>query len=136
MSDFRTRRARPDELKPCPFCGSPDIANVSAGHACASNVWHAGDAIFAVNCKKCGASVPNRYRNDLVVAEWNSRAADAAPELVKALRPFAALLQPHHYEDRDAQPIFGINGASFTVGDLRAAVAAIAKATRPPIARS
>ena len=80
MSEFNTRRARPDELKPCPFCGSADIANVSAGYAGPTNRWHAGDEIFAVNCRKCGASVPNRYRNDLVVEHWNSRAAIAKAE--------------------------------------------------------
>lgn len=75
MSDetFRTRMAHPGDLKPCPFCGSTEVANVSAGHAVPSNHWHAGEEIFAVNCKKCGASVPNRYRNDLVVNHWNRR---------------------------------------------------------------
>lgn len=66
-------RANPSELKPCPFCGSRDIANVSAGHAGPSNRFHAGDEIFAVNCKNCGASVPNRYQNNLVVDAWNER---------------------------------------------------------------
>jgi Lar family restriction alleviation protein len=75
MSEFNARRARPDELKPCPFCGSSDISNVSAGFAGPTNAWHLGDEIFAVNCRDCGASVPNRYRNDLVVEAWNRRAA-------------------------------------------------------------
>ena len=73
MSEHRNRRATPDELKPCPFCGSADIANVSAHAAKPTNRWHAGDTIFAVNCLGCGASVPNRYRNDLVVEAWNRR---------------------------------------------------------------
>lgn len=80
MSEFSTRRARPDELKPCPFCGSADIANVSAGHAGPTDIWHAGDEIFAVNCRECGASVPNRYSNDLVVEAWNRRTAIKAVE--------------------------------------------------------
>ena len=71
---FNRRHARRDELKPCPFCGSTAIKNVSAGHAGPSNLWHAGDEIFAVNCTDCGASVPNRYRNALVVEAWNRRA--------------------------------------------------------------
>lgn len=79
MDEFKNRRARPDELKPCPFCGSTDISNVSAGYACASKVWHRGDEIFAVNCRGCGASVPNRYRNDLVVNAWNTRAQGGKP---------------------------------------------------------
>jgi len=74
MSEYRNRCATPDELQPCPFCGSTDIANVSAGTAGPTNRWHAGDTIFAVNCRRCGASVPNRYRNDLVVEAWNRRA--------------------------------------------------------------
>lgn len=61
------------ELKPCPFCGSTDVANVSGNYAGPSNRLHAGDEIFAVNCKECGASVPNRYRNELVVKAWNRR---------------------------------------------------------------
>ena len=77
-SPFSKRHARPDELKPCPFCGSADIANVSAGFAGPSDRWHAGDEIFAVNCKNCGASVPNRYRNALVVEAWNQRATPPA----------------------------------------------------------
>jgi Lar family restriction alleviation protein len=68
-----------DELKPCPFCGG-EAKNVSAGVAGPSNRWHAGDPIFAVNCIKCGASVPNRYRNDLVVEAWNRRAAASLQE--------------------------------------------------------
>ena len=75
-SEFTCRCARPDELKPCPFCGSRDIANVSAGHAGPTDVWHAGDGIFAVDCRDCGASVPNRYRNDLVVEAWNRRVGE------------------------------------------------------------
>lgn len=77
MSEFDKRRARLDELKPCPFCGSTLIDNVSAGFAGPTNRWHAGDEIFAVNCRDCGASVPNRYRNSLVVEAWNRRAAPA-----------------------------------------------------------
>lgn len=78
--EFDLRRARPDELKPCPFCGSRDISNVSAGFAGPTNVWHRGDEIFAVNCRGCGASVPNRYRNRLVVEAWNKRTAPASGE--------------------------------------------------------
>lgn len=62
-----------EELKPCPFCGSTDIRNVSSTHPGPSYHFHAGDTIFAVNCGNCGASVPNRYRNELVVSEWNKR---------------------------------------------------------------
>lgn len=63
------------ELLPCPFCGSHDIRNVSSNHPGPYYHLHAGDTIFAVNCGNCGASVPNRYRNSLVIEAWNTRAA-------------------------------------------------------------
>ena len=85
-------RAHPGELKLCPFCGSADIANVSAGHAGPTDWFHAGDEIFAVNCKMCGASVPNRYRNDLVVDAWNKRAESMNKQLLVALKQLAACM--------------------------------------------
>jgi len=72
--NFDEQMATKEHLKPCPFCGSSDIANVSAGVCGPASHWHAGDKIFAVNCTQCGASVPNRYKNSLVVSEWNKRA--------------------------------------------------------------
>ena len=71
-------RAAPGDLKPCPFCGSTDIANVSAGYAGPTDRWHAGDGIFAVNCRVCGASVPQRHSNAWVVAAWNKRVGEAS----------------------------------------------------------
>jgi len=64
-------------LEPCPFCGSSDVRNVSSNFAGPSNHLHSGDKLFAVNCGDCGASVPNRYRNDLVISAWNRRPAAA-----------------------------------------------------------
>lgn len=61
-------------------------------------------------------------------AEANARLIAAAPALLEALRPFAALLAEHHERLPDNQPIFGINNNKFTVGEMRAAVAAIAAA--------
>ncbi|MEN2672617.1 Lar family restriction alleviation protein [Herbaspirillum huttiense] len=66
-----------DELKPCPFCGSTDVRNVSGTSPGPSYRLHARDTIFAVNCGSCGASVPNRYRNELVIESWNRRAQPA-----------------------------------------------------------
>lgn len=51
-------------------------------------------------------------------------------ELMEALAPFAALLQDHNREGRADNPIFGINSATITRGDLRRAAAAIAKVTQ------
>lgn len=52
----------------------------------------------------------------------------AAPELLEALEPFAKLLQEHNAKGPDDRPIFAINDAVITLGDLRRAVASIAKA--------
>jgi hypothetical protein len=59
----------------------------------------------------------------------DARLIAAAPQLLEALRPFAALLQDHHQRNCDEQPIFGINDVTITVGDMRRAAAAIAAAT-------
>lgn len=59
----------------------------------------------------------------------NARLIAAAPELLEALRPFAALLAEHHDALPNDRPVFGINDAVITAGDLRRASAAITKAT-------
>lgn len=41
--------------------------------------------------------------------------------LLKALEPFAALLQKHHERFVDDRPVFGINSVMITVNDLREA---------------
>ena len=58
----------------------------------------------------------------------NARLIAAAPELLEALKPFTALFANHHKNYADNHPVFGINGSVITVGDLRVAVAVIAKA--------
>jgi hypothetical protein len=50
--------------------------------------------------------------------------------LREALEPFVELLQSHHAKMRDDQPVFGINKAEISVGQLRAAHATLA-ATKP-----
>lgn len=49
-------------------------------------------------------------------------------ELAKAMAPFCALLQQHNQAGDDLRPIFAINDARITLGDLRRASAALAKA--------
>lgn len=45
-------------------------------------------------------------------------------QLRDLLRPFAALLQEHNRKGSDDQPIFQINDAAITLGNLRRALAA------------
>jgi hypothetical protein len=48
-------------------------------------------------------------------------------ELLAALKPFAALLQPHNAAGLSTTPIFGINDATITRGDLIEAARVVAK---------
>ena len=50
-------------------------------------------------------------------------------ELAAALMPFALLLQPHNDKGADYLPVFAINDAAITLGDLRRANAALTRAT-------
>lgn len=61
----------------------------------------------------------------------NARLIAAAPDLLEALRPFAALdLRPDGFDKSDdSQPVYARDNSVITVGDVRRAVAAIAKAT-------
>jgi len=60
------------------------------------------------------------------------RAVNSYDAMRAALRPFAALLSAHHADMPDNRPVFGINDALFTVGDLHAARAALALADQEP----
>lgn len=51
---------------------------------------------------------------------------DTETKLADALRPFANLLQPHHSTMPNDRPVYGIDRAEFTVGDLRRANKALA----------
>jgi hypothetical protein len=66
--------------------------------------------------------------------EANARLIAAAPDLLEALRPFAELdMRPDGFDKRDdSQPIYARDNSVITVGDVRRAVAAIAKATQEP----
>lgn len=49
------------KLKPCPYCGSEDLAEDTGGNS-----------VF-IRCKKCGAFGPNHTDN----RHWNTRAPEA-----------------------------------------------------------
>ena len=68
------------------------------------------------------------WQDDCPDARLIVRAVNAHDAMREALRPFSALLAAHHADVPDDRPIFGINDAVFTAGDLRAARAALALA--------
>lgn len=103
--------------------------------------YHSSRAIFAGDIKIAtidinisntvsGHATPQSHGELLA----NAHLIAATPDLLEALEPFAALLQSHNDANehgdpvQDGQPIFAINGAAITIGDLRKARAAIAKA--------
>jgi hypothetical protein len=65
---------------------------------------------------------------DGIILEANKALIAAAPELYEAMEPFAALLKPHMKKIGDEIPVFQIDDAIITAGDLRRANAALAKA--------
>jgi Lar family restriction alleviation protein len=66
-------------FKPCPFCGSADIRCTNHGKV-SHDPWHRDDDVWSMCCYKCGATFPNRYRQELLVENWNRRAASAEVE--------------------------------------------------------
>lgn len=98
----------------------------SKGDVWVCPVLHRPESGASVNSINGGCSIARFYGDD---ARCNGRLAASAPELLDALKPFANLLKDHHDHLPDDQPIYGINDSTITVGDLRRAVDAIAKAT-------
>lgn len=83
----------------------------------------------------CGHTSSGFYPSD-EEAIANARLIAAAPDLLDALSPLAAMYQPEVVgymgaEHPDHDFIFAVNGKGLRLGDLRRAVAAIAKATTP-----
>ena len=72
------------------------------------------------------------WQDDCPDARLIVRAVNSYDAMRAALRPFAALLSAHHADMPDNRPVFGINDALFTVGDLHAARAALALADQEP----
>jgi len=72
-------------LLPCPFCGGADI-RIDA-HPRAGRGEHHAETVFSMCCYACGATFPNRYRRELLVTAWNTRAplADRLEALSQAV---------------------------------------------------
>jgi Lar family restriction alleviation protein len=54
---------------PCPFCGGNDIR-----HTAHSDNRSPTGLIFSMCCYRCGATFPNRYKLELLMSAWNTRA--------------------------------------------------------------
>ena len=53
-----------NDLKPCPFCGSPNIRAINSQLA---HVW-------LVACKNCGSQIGNSHTYEAARTKWNNRA--------------------------------------------------------------
>ena len=60
------------ETLPCPFCGGTDIRFTNHGPISRA-MGHQNDDVWSTCCYNCGASFPNCYRRELLVAQWNRR---------------------------------------------------------------
>ena len=60
------------ETLPCPFCGGTDIRFTNLGKISRA-IGHQNDDVWSTCCYKCGATFPNRYCRELLVAQWNRR---------------------------------------------------------------
>lgn len=57
----------PDDLKPCPFCGSSIVGVIEESD-------RPGDVLGVVSCGCCGASGPSLCEPEEMVPRWNQRA--------------------------------------------------------------
>ena len=59
-----------DELKPCPFCGSPAYTDHETAEIMGRHTGHK----FVIACRWCEASAPGAATFAGAVDEWNRRA--------------------------------------------------------------
>lgn len=76
--------------------------------------------------------VEDHNRRQRNIARKILRAVNCHEDLVKALEPFAALLQDHHEQMPDTHVLFAVNRVAITFGQLRDAVAVLARAKAAP----
>ena len=61
-------------LKPCPFCENKDIRM----HSHRTDDYRAPKGlVWSMCCYGCGATFPNRFKKELLVDAWNTRATPA-----------------------------------------------------------
>lgn len=58
-----------EKLLPCPHCGGSDVRFDRHVHGSSPT-----GEIWSMCCYDCGATFPNRYRKELLVNAWNTRA--------------------------------------------------------------
>jgi Lar family restriction alleviation protein len=73
------------ELLPCPFCSGTDI-RIDRHPGAGRGVHRDGEDAYSMCCYRCGATFPNRYRRELLVNAWNTR---AQPVIDPASEPVA-----------------------------------------------
>ena len=56
------------EALPCPFCGNEDIR-----FDCHKSSSNPTGEVWSMRCYDCGATFPNRYKKELLLAAWNRR---------------------------------------------------------------
>lgn len=119
------------ELKPCPFCGGEAELDTMQGYRALSG-GHLGNRA-TVYCTRCGADMgfcyedaPGTPSEDIVnqvVDDWNRRAVNSLPALVKALEDTRACFEVEYRDDRISSIGHASDGLRKAVGILDAALA-------------
>lgn len=65
-----------EEIFPCPHCGCAEIHFTNHGRI-GRGLEHRGDAVWSMCCYDCGATFPNMYNKEGLVAKWNRRVTTA-----------------------------------------------------------